>query len=372
MRTLFIDPTIWPTGLKFTSTACFGVLVASGDRLAGDHELQRHAERVGGVLAAPRPRSSRCATCGRACRSKLRLRTVSRRAGARGSSPSASGGTSASSTVSHSEPVHTPWAPRASAAAIWRPEPMPPAASTGVGATASITSGHSTIEPMSPVWPPPSVPWAMTMSTPASRWRRAWAAEPHSAATRRPASWISLDDLRRRRAEGVGDQAHLVVAERLVDERPAVASVQPSRAGASSSSGSSGTPWSASRTSLTNVAVLLGDHRGQLGLELVGVDLAHALVLAGDDDVDAVGLVGVLVDPVELDGELLGGEADGAEHAEAAGVGHGGDDVAAVGEGEDRELDAELVADLGAHARTVARTATRFTAAPAPSPSGED
>ena len=44
------------------------------------------------------------------------------------------------------------------AAAIWRPEPTPPAASTGSGATASITSGHSTMEPTSPVWPPPSEP----------------------------------------------------------------------------------------------------------------------------------------------------------------------------------------------------------------------
>ncbi len=62
--------------------------------------------------------------------------------------------------------------------------------------------------------------------------------------------------------------------------------------------------------------------------------------LFGDDDVDAVGVVAdVLVDPVELDLELLGREADRAEHAEAAGLAHGDDDVAAVGEGEDRELD---------------------------------
>ena len=47
--------------------------------------------------------------------------------------------------MSQSEPDHTPCAPMASAAAIWRPEPMPPAASTGVGDTASTTSGHSTI-----------------------------------------------------------------------------------------------------------------------------------------------------------------------------------------------------------------------------------
>ncbi len=49
---------------------------------------------------------------------------------------------SASSTVSHKDPVHTPDAPMTMAAAIWRPEPMPPAASTGNGATASITSGQ--------------------------------------------------------------------------------------------------------------------------------------------------------------------------------------------------------------------------------------
>ena len=55
----------------------------------------------------------------------------------------------------------------------------------------------------------------------------------------------------------------------------------------------------------------------------------------------------MLVDPVQLDLELLGREADGAEDAEAAGLADGGDDVAAVGEGEDRELDAELVADVG-------------------------
>jgi hypothetical protein len=54
----------------------------------------------------------------------------------------------------------------------------------------------------------------------------------------------------------------------------------------------------------------------------------------------------VLVDPVELDGELLGREADGTEHAEPAGIADGGDDVAAMGEGEDRELDPQLIAEL--------------------------
>src|SRR3546814_8278995 len=46
-----------------------------------------------------------------------------------------------SSVVSHTDPHHTPWAPSAMAAATWRPLPIPPAASTGVGATASTTSG---------------------------------------------------------------------------------------------------------------------------------------------------------------------------------------------------------------------------------------
>jgi hypothetical protein len=96
--------------------------------------------------------------------------------------------------------------------------------------------------------------------------------------------------------------------------------------------------------------VLFGHGGEQHGLELLRVDLAHALVLAGDDDVDAVGLVtDVLVDPGELDLELFGRKADGAEHAEAAGLADRRDHVAAVGEGEERELDAESIAEGGVH-----------------------
>ena len=58
---------------------------------------------------------------------------------------------SASSVVSHTEPVHTPWAPSAIAAAICRPRAMPPAARTGRGATASTISGTRTIVAISPV-----------------------------------------------------------------------------------------------------------------------------------------------------------------------------------------------------------------------------
>ncbi len=97
-------------------------------------------------------------------------------------------------------------------------------------------------------------------------------------------------------------------------------------------------------------AVLLGDHRPQLGLELDRVDLVHALVLAGDDDVDAVRVVThVLVEPGQLHLELVRAEADGAQDAHATGVRHGGRHVAAVGEGEDGELDPEAFAELVVH-----------------------
>ena len=63
---------------------------------------------------------------------------------------------SASSVVSQTEPHHTPSAPSASEAVTWRPLPIPPAATTGMGWTASTTSGISTIVEIVPVWPPAS------------------------------------------------------------------------------------------------------------------------------------------------------------------------------------------------------------------------
>lgn len=63
---------------------------------------------------------------------------------------------SASVTVSQTDPSHTPWAPRLRAAATCCPLPMPPAARTGNGPTASTTSGVRTIEAISPVCPPAS------------------------------------------------------------------------------------------------------------------------------------------------------------------------------------------------------------------------
>jgi hypothetical protein len=99
------------------------------------------------------------------------------------------------------------------------------------------------------------------------------------------------------------------------------------------------------------------DHLPQRLGQLVGRHVGvHPLVLVGDDDVDGVGVVAdVLVDPLALDLELLGREPDGTEHAEATGLAHGDDDVAAMREGEDRELDAEVVADGRAHGSRLER-----------------
>ena len=98
------------------------------------------------------------------------------------------------------------------------------------------------------------------------------------------------------------------------------------------------------------LAVLFRDGGEQLLFELLGVDLAHALVLAGNDDVDPVGLVtDVLVDPLELDFELVRWETHGAQHAEAAGTADRRHDVAAVTEGKDGELDPQLVTQFGTH-----------------------
>ncbi len=98
------------------------------------------------------------------------------------------------------------------------------------------------------------------------------------------------------------------------------------------------------------LAVLFGDEVFQFLLELGGVVLAHALVLAGDHDVDAVGQVAdVLVNPGEFGFQLFRGEPDGAKYAEPAGLGHGHHHVAAVGKRKDWKLDTQLLGKFGLH-----------------------
>ena len=211
-----------------------------------------------------------------------------------------------------------------------------------------MTSGQSTMDPTSPVWPPPSEPWQITMSTPAALWFSACLTEPASAATSIPWSWTCAMTSSGGVPSALATSLTLSWRRMTSTRGAAVAAVHPSssRRGPPSSSG---TPWSA-RIFLAKRAVLVGDHRLQLLLELHRVELTHALVLAGDHDVDPVRAVtDVLVEPVQLHLELLGAEPDRAEHADAAGVGDRRGHVAAVGEGEDREFDPETLAELVVH-----------------------
>ena len=114
-------------------------------------------------------------------------------------------------------------------------------------------------------------------------------------------------------------------------------------------------------------AVLVGDQR----LQVVEVErLALADELLGHREVDAVGLAAhVLVDPRQLDLELVGTEGERSQHSVPARPAHLGDDVAAVGEGEQGELDAESVTDLGAHG--VDRSENVFYLPGPPAPQGD-
>ena len=159
-----------------------------------------------------------------------------------------------------------------------------------------------------------------------------------------------LDHVGRRGAERVGDERHLGMAQRDLHLG--------GRGGFGPAQQLQGVVvalfdgYSVVGQQLTaEIQVFLRNHRLEHLGELIGRHVrVHALVLIGDDDVDAIGVVtDVLVDPVQLDFELFGGESDGAQHAEATGLAHRDDDVPAVGEGENRELDAELVADRGVH-----------------------
>ncbi len=138
-----------------------------------------------------------------------RDRTVSEELAAKNLSLT-TGTVSASSVVSQTDPHHTPSAPSARAAAIWRPRAMPPAASTGTGATASTTSGTRTMVATSPVWPPASVPCATIRSTPAAACRRACSRGAGQRGHQHVVVVGALDEVGRRRPERTGDQPDVV------------------------------------------------------------------------------------------------------------------------------------------------------------------
>ena len=177
---------------------------------------------------------------------------------------------------------------------------------------------------------------------------------PHRTAQRADETPALLEHLRHvgwRRAERVGDELRLGMGEDHLDLRrrgrrgPAEQLVVPLLLGHLRHA-------VVGEQLRGEVAVAVGHELLHLRLELLGRHVldAHALVLGRDHEVDAVRPVAhVLVEPRQLDLELLGREPDGAEHAEPTGLGHRGDDVAAVREGVDRELDAEAFGELGAH-----------------------
>ena len=89
----------------------------------------------------------------------------------------------------------------------------------------------------------------------------------------------------------------------------------------------------------------LGNHCRQ-ALDAGRLTTALTDVLGGHREVDAVGpAADVVVDPGELDLQLFGVEGERAEDAEPAGLADLHHHVPAVGESEQRELDAEGVAN---------------------------
>jgi len=89
-------------------------------------------------------------------------------------------------------------------------------------------------------------------------------------------------------------------------------------------------------------------HSGANGIRIESIILAFKLV--GHDQVNAVRLaVDVRIDPREFFFQPVRRKGYGAEHAHAACLGDGHHDVAAMGEGDERKLDAQHVADWGIH-----------------------
>ncbi len=129
----------------------------------------------------------------------------------------------------------------------------------------------------------------------------------------------------------------------------------------SSSSGSGGTPRSAS--------VLATKSRWRLRDQLVDVDRgALGRHLGGHHDVDAVRLaVGVLVHPPQHGFEVVGVvEPHAAKHAETARLADRGGHLLRRGEDEDRVLDAEPVTQFGAHVHVPAPTCLACTSSAGP------
>ena len=163
-----------------------------------------------------------------------------------------------------------------------------------------------------------------------------------------------VDELRRRRAECVHDETDRT-RQCDVDERLRALVRPGALAGGCDLALGQWRHVVAGEQVVEERLVLGRDHGGELVLRQSA--FLPAGVLLRDDHVDPVTPVrsDLALDPGAVDLELFGRVCGDAEHAHATGLGDRGDDVAAVAEREDRELDAEHVADLGLHAVMVAR-----------------
>ena len=188
-RSRLKEPTTWPTknDSSLSAPSCPASAAASIRCQASLTSIGCSGSGSGGGL--PGRSHSSCQAL-RSCRAGLPVRvgerSVSELVARRNLALMASLATS-SSLDSHTEPHHTPAAPRASAAAICRPEAMPPAASTGRLPAMSTISGVRTMVAIVPVWPPASVPWAISRSRrPRAGGWRAWAGRPGPPPPRPP------------------------------------------------------------------------------------------------------------------------------------------------------------------------------------------
>ena len=110
---------------------------------------------------------------------------------------------------------------------------------------------------------------------------------------------------------------------------------------------------------VAGVDVVLSEKLGDVALVFLGDAILEfrrgervllAVHTGRHQQIDAVGLAPDLrIDPVEFDIEGLGRVSRCAEYPETARIGHRRDHVAAMAEREQRELDAEFVAESGIH-----------------------
>ena len=161
-----------------------------------------------------------------------------------------------------------------------------------------------------------------------------------------------LDEVCGRRPERRCDEV-CVVCEQHVEERRHALRVDPHATDSPSRRVVVGRRWHvvASEQLVDPVPVLLGKQLDELAA--IETALVGARELLGHQQVDAERLsLHLLLDPAEVDVELLGGVRDGTEDAAPACVGHRRDDVAAVAEAEDGDVDADEVSGRCAH-RTI-------------------